>query len=689
MKRFLLFSAVAFASIFLSSCDLFEGIEEEIENKFAPTITMSSNIVTISGQGGEQNVFIYLSTQYGNSSNLLWYASCNEDWIKLSPKNGSSGGSLKITASLNSTTYERVAKIYVSTTSDYSSYETITVKQSTLPNAQNAIFYTTSNGKVLNPTYSISGNNYVQIISNTYENGQGVIIFNGAITSIGDSAFYGCTTLTSMVLPNTVSSIGKEAFRGCSSLKSISLGNSLYSIGDYAFRYCSSMQSFTIPKSVYTIGKQVFEGCTGAITVDSKIVETNYNSENAPFTSTGGWLYGSKFSELIIGDNVTKVGDYALAYCNTLNKISIGHRVESIGAYAFYNCTSLKTATIHDRVASIGAGVFKGCTSLTSVSIPDSVTAIKEQTFYGCSSMKSLTIPNSITSIGKEAFYNCTGELIVNSRVLVEGGCTLASSKFTKITICEGPTKISSTFIQNISTLSSINIPNSVTSIEGNAFYGCSALKRVDITDLSLWCRINFTNSTANPLCFGAKLYINNKETTQITIPSSITSIKEYAFYGCTSLKSLTLPNSITSVGAYALYDCTGELVINSPTLVEAEGNIGNLSSSAFSKITIGNGPKKIANLLFSGCTSLKSVTIPNSVTSIGYDAFRGCTSLTSVYCKPTTPPTAIADSWSNWRAFYNNASGRKIYVPRNSVSAYKAASFWSDYASYIVGYDF
>ena len=129
----------------------------------------------------------------------------------------------------------------------------------------------------------------------------------------------------------------------------------------------------------------------------------------------------------------------------------------------------------------------------------------------------------------------------------------------------------------------------------------------------------------------------------EIKFPDSVTSIGESAFEGCTSLTSITIPDSVTSIGISAFYNCT----------------------------------------------SLKSIAIPNKVTKIGQWAFSGCSSLTSVYCKPTTPPTAVLIYSSEWNAFYNKASMFKIYVPRNSVGAYKTARYWSDYADYIVGYGF
>ena len=315
----------------------------------------------------------------------------------------------------------------------------------------------------------------------------------------------------------------------------------------------------------------------------------------------------------------------------------------------------------NEPVTSIGEEAFRNCTSLTSVTIPDGVTSIGNKAFISCISMTSIAIPDSVTSIGDDAF----------------------------------------------------------------AYY--SSLTSVHISDLSAWCKISFINDYSNPLCYGAKLYLNGSELTDMTIPSDITEIKAYAFACCTSLTSITIPNSVTSIGDAAFSGCTGELIIDSNALGlyggqftkviigdsvtsigdEAFYNCRNLTSvtipdsvteigvNAFcdccslASITIPDSVTSIGDYAFRYCTSLTSITIPDSVTSIGKDAFWGCTSLKEVYCKPTTPPTGGSYMFSYYLhgTYYN--IGCKIYVPRDSVEAYKTAEYWKNYASDIEGYDF
>ncbi len=262
--------------------------------------------------------------------------------------------------------------------------------------------------------------------------------------------------------------------------------------------------------------------------------------------------------------------------------------ITSIGNYAFAYCASLKSITIPDSITSIGNYAFKNCTSLTSVTIPDSVTSIGGSAFYNCNSLTSVTIPNSVTSIGKNAFYECTGELIINSKI-VETDYTTS----------------------------------------------------------------NYPMNSSDGWLYGSKF-------TKLTIGNSVTKIGDSAFENCTSLTSITIPDSVTKIRWSAFYNCT-----------------------SLTSVTIGNSVTKIEDYAFAYCTSLTSITIPDNVNVIGSEAFGHCTSLTSVYCKPATPPTGYP------LMFDNNKSGRKIYVPRNSVEAYKSASDWIIYASDIVGYDF
>ena len=198
------------------------------------------------------------------------------------------------------------------------------------------------------------------------------------VTSIGNRAFWYCSSLSSITLPDSVTSIGNTAFQDCTSLTSITIPSGVTRIGDSAFSSCSSLSSITLPSSVTSINNYAFYGC-------------------------------SSLSSVNIPSGVTSIGEGAFDSCSSLSSITLPNSVTSIGYYAFASCTSLSSITIPDSVTSIDFYVFWGCTGLTSVTIPDSVTSIGERAFYDCSSLSSVTIGNGVTSIDDSAFRYCDG----------------------------------------------------------------------------------------------------------------------------------------------------------------------------------------------------------------------------------------------------------------------------------------
>ena len=197
-----------------------------------------------------------------------------------------------------------------------------------------------------------------------------------SVISIGDRAFSGCRSLSSIVIPNSVNSIGDRAFSGCRSLSCIVIPDSVTNIGEGAFSGCSSLSSIVIPNSVTSIEK-------------------------------GAFYYCSSLSSIVIPDSVTSIGDTTFANCHSLSSIVIPSSVTSIGKSAFSYCRSLSEIVIPSSVTSIGDRAFSSCNSLSEIVIPSSVTSIGDWAFSFCSSLSEIVIPSSVTSIGKGAFYDC------------------------------------------------------------------------------------------------------------------------------------------------------------------------------------------------------------------------------------------------------------------------------------------
>ena len=247
------------------------------------------------------------------------------------------------------------------------------------------------------------------------------------VTSIGNSAFYGCRSLTSVTIPNSVTSIGISAFNGCRGLTSVTIPNSVTSIGSGAFYQCYGLTSVTIGNSVTSIGDSAFYGCSGltSVTIPNSVTSigertfyecdrlTSFTIPNSVTSIGDSAFYGCiGLTSVTIGNSVTSIGERTFYECGRLTSATIGNSVTSIGNYAFFK-SGLTSVAIPNSVTSIGNYAFSGCSSLISVNIGNSVTSIGSEAFYGCSGLTSVTIPNSVTSIGSWAFYGCRGLISV------------------------------------------------------------------------------------------------------------------------------------------------------------------------------------------------------------------------------------------------------------------------------------
>ena len=339
--------------------------------------------------------------------------------------------------------------------------------------------------------------------------------YNYKVISIGDKAFYHCTSLASVTIPNSVTNIGYRAFSDCTNLTSITVdsNNKKYSSQDgvlfnkdktelikYPGR--NTRTSYNIPNSVTSIGDSAF-----------------YNCES--------------LTSVTIPNSVTIIVFETFAFCEKLTNVTIPNSVTSIEDDAFYFCESLTSVTIPNSVTNIGYNAFGICSNLNSVTIGNSVTSIGNTAFYHCTSLASVTIPNSVTNIGYRAFSDCTNLTSItvdsnNKKYSSQDGVLFNKDK-TELIKYPGR-----------NTRTSYNIPNSVTSIGDSAFYNCESLTSVTIPN-------SVTIIVFETFAFCEKL-------TNVTIPNSVTSIEDDAFYFCESLTSVTIPNSVTNIG-YDAFD--------------------------------------------------------------------------------------------------------------------------------------
>ena len=380
-----------------------------------------------------------------------------------------------------------------------------------------------------------------------------------------------------------------------------------------------------------------------------------------------------------VGENKNVYGDVVIPATIKLGAVTT-YRVVGIGYAAFNGCSSLTAVTIPSSVTSIGSSAFGRCSSLTSVIIPNSVTSIGDWAFSGCSSLTSITIPNSVTSIGKEAFINCSSMISVTIGESVKSigeetfrTCSNLTSviwnainydfhfssyapfptSVTSVTFGENVEHIPAYICDDMSGLTSIEIPNSVTSIGDGAFDGCTGLTSITIPN-----SVTSIGDYAFEDCIGLS---------SVTIPNSVTSIGNSAFEGCSSLTSVTIPESVRSIGNSAFYGCGSLTSVTLPNSVTSIGNWAFRGCTSLSSFSIPSSVTSIGNFVFEDCIGLSSVTIPNSVTSIGNSAFEGCSSLTSV-----TIPESVRSIGNS--AFYGCGSLTSVTLP-NSV---KSIGYWA-----------
>ena len=480
------------------------------------------------------------------------------------------------------------------------------------------------------------------------------------VTEIADETFMGCSSLPLVRLTSNVTSIGNQAFDGCKAFKSFSFTPSITSIGNSAFRNCGGLTSIKLPSKVAQLGDYAFADCEN---LESAIFNSNVEINTTTFVNDaklktltspayyfdGVALYNKEKTNLI------RVFDYTLS-----EYTGIPETVTTIGDDAFNNCEKLASISFSDQLKSIGARAFLKCTNLSKIDLPSGLTSVGDDAFSNCEKLTLSVLPDQLTSIGARAFLNCSN--ITVKRL----PSTLKSIGENAFANCK-----------RITTLTLANDAHLGTGV----FAGCTALKTVNISSLEGISDCLFENCTAlnrvmtsaDLFTVGAKAFKNCSNLASILIYST-RLVGAEAFYGCSKLEEINIPN-VLSLGNNTFKGCSALKKANILACESIPDSVfedcAALQSIQMKTESLG----KIGKAAFAGCSSLTSPwEFLNSDMTIDNGAFIGCTSLKKIRVRRNEP-------FSN----YQFAENLVVYVPEGSKETYQNAlpqcTIYEDYS--------
>lgn len=399
--------------------------------------------------------------------------------------------------------------------------------------------------------------------------------------------FAGCTSLTTVKLPNNLTAL--HGFEDCTSLTEIEIPASVTKVQANAFKNCGKLTAITLPEGVTSIGENAFAGC-------SELRTFNFPDS---LTSIGAYAFrGTALTDVVIPEKVSEIPKWAFEGISSLRSVSIRSNLTSIGDAAFYGAAQLTTIDLPESLTAIGSEAFRE-SGLTAVSVPGSVTVVGNMAFYGCEALESISVAPGVERIGDNAFENCVKisevELPASVGSVGEsafGGCTTLKM------VSMSAKQIGAFAFRGCTVLETVNTSVQLEEIPGYAFNGCVRLTR-----------------------------ISENETQKGAYLAGAKRIGEWAFQGCGALTSVTFGDVLETIGEYA-FDSTNIRVFQFPDSVTEIGGNAIWRNYSITSVHLPAGLKEIARSMFSCATRLEMLTLPESLRTIGYQAFKGNVSL-------------------------------------------------------------
>lgn len=414
------------------------------------------------------------------------------------------------------------------------------------------------------------------------------------------------------------------------SIHNVHIPNGVTIIEDGTFKNCS-LDSIVIPNSVTEIGNESFYNC-------------------------------SRLSCIKLSDSLTSIGDYAFYYCTRITTIEIPTSVTTLGDYAFYN-THLSTLKIPASVTTLGKRAFSN-TFLSSVVIPKSITTIGEGCFVFCYILKEIQVDSENSN------YQSVDGVLFN-KDLTTLYCYPCGKEDKQYIVPNSVSTIDTTAFYRNSHIQTIQIPATTSRIGGNVFYYCSNLNTIEVA------AENNHYKSVDGVLFDKELntlyaYPIVKDGEEYTIPNSVTSIEETAFFKNATLVKITVPESVTNIGAGAFGYCNKLKDIELPNSLISIRERAFYQCENISNVKIPKSVTTINYWAFFGCSSLKSLEIQSPIVTIDSQAFYNCDSLTSVVCYAVVPvETKYTDIFG-----VNTYTFATLYVPEESIDTYRNSSY-------------